>query len=231
MQAVILVAGRGTRMKELTEGVPKGLLQVAGRSLLEYALDVLPENVDEVIFIVGYLGSMIHDKFGAEYFGKRILYIEQEELNGTAGALWLAQDVLKDRFIVMNGDDIYDRADVVRITRAKDWALLVTRVPHMNEGGKVIMNKKGLITNIVEGEHDGKPSLMSANVFLLDTRIFSSKLIPKAPDSSEYGLPQTMLVASKQLGIVIEPIAATNWIQISRPEDLRKAEEILASHF
>ena len=91
MQAVILAAGRGTRMKELTENSPKALLEVAGRPLLQYALDTLPNDVDEVVIIVGYLGGMIHDRFGPEYYGKRLLYVEQEELNGTAGALSLAK--------------------------------------------------------------------------------------------------------------------------------------------
>lgn len=225
MQAVILAAGRGTRMKELTETTPKGLLEVSGRALLEYTLDALPESVDEVIFIVGYLGSMIHEKFGADYFGKKIFYVEQEELNGTAGALWQAKDILKDRFLVLNGDDIYERTDIARMTEAKDWALLVAKT---NEGGRIVLDQGGNIIDVVEGQHGNEQSLASANVFWLDTRVFAQPLVAKATGSPEFGLPQTMIAAASALGIAIEPVEAQHWIQISRPEDLKQAESLLA---
>src|SRR5437016_4983418 len=107
MQAVILAAGHGTRMVELTQSVPKPMLTVAGKPLLEYKLDALPEKIDEVIIIVGYLGGVIQKHFGGLYDNKRILYVEQEKLDGTAGALWCAKDILHDRYLVMMGDDIY----------------------------------------------------------------------------------------------------------------------------
>src|SRR3989338_3733767 len=109
MQAVILAAVRGTRMKELTEGTPKALLEISGKPLLQYEFDSLPEVVDEVIIIVGYMGSMIQQRFGGIYKDKKIFYVEQDVLDGTAGALWRAKDILSDRFLVMMADDLYGR--------------------------------------------------------------------------------------------------------------------------
>ena len=227
MQAVILAAGRGSRMKGLTEAIPKPLLQVANRTLLEYKFDALPDEVDEIIIVVGYLGSSIHDRFGGDYFGKRLLYVEQGEAHGTAGALWSAKDVLKGRFLVLMGDDMYGRDDVARMAQAKDWAMGIEETPSLEEGGQVILDSKGRITKIVEGQHAGKPGLMSTNFFLLDTRIFSCPRVPKAPNSPEFGLPQTVLAAADQLKIPLEAIPATSWIQISAPDDLKKAEQTL----
>ena len=73
MQAVILAAGHGTRMDELTTAVPKPMLEVAGKPLLEYKLDALPDHIDEVVLIVGYLGNVIRQHFGALYGKQRIL--------------------------------------------------------------------------------------------------------------------------------------------------------------
>jgi NDP-sugar pyrophosphorylase family protein len=227
MQTVILAAGHGTRMKELTDSKPKGLLEVAGRPLLEYTFDAIPEEMGEVVLVIGHLGGMIHDHFGGEYVGKRVLYVEQGEIHGTAGALWCAKDILKERFLVMMGDDIYGPSDVARMAQAKDWAIGVKEVPSIKEGGKIVLDGKGRMKEIVEGKHDGRPGLVSTNLFLLDTRIFASPLVPKAPGSPEYGLPQTALAASSQLKIPLEAIPATSWILINAPEDLEKAEEIL----
>ena len=227
MQVVILAAGRGTRMGELTNAAPKGLMQVSGRTLLEYGFDALPDDIDEIIVVVGYLGGMIHDAFGGEYFGKRILYVEQGEAHGTAGALWSAKDVLKGRFLVLMGDAIYGEGDIARMAQAKDWAMGIQETPSLKEGGQVILDSKGRITRIVEGHHKGKPGFVSTNLFLLDTRIFSCPLVPKAPDSPEFGLPQTVLAAAEQLKIPLKAVTATSWIQISAPDDLKKAEHTL----
>ena len=75
MQVVILAAGRGTRMGGLTERVPKSLLEVAGKTLLEHKFDILPDDVDEIIIVVGYLGDKIREWYGDGYHSKRIQYL------------------------------------------------------------------------------------------------------------------------------------------------------------
>ena len=109
MQALILAAGRGTRMQDLTNEVPKPMLTVHGKTLLARKLEVLPPQIDEVIFIVGYQGDLIREAFGSEYNGRRISYVEQETLNGTMGAVTLAKPYITGKFIVMMGDDLYGR--------------------------------------------------------------------------------------------------------------------------
>ena len=224
MQAVILAAGRGVRMGALTESTPKPMLQIKGRTLLEYKLAALPEEVNEVIIVVGYLGGMIQSHFGGEYNGKRLYYIEQENLTGTAGALWLCKDILKHSFIILNADDIYAPEDIQKIVRHHGWALLVDEVAHMKSGGKVISTKKGLVQEIKEGDHTGKRGLMNTNVFKIDTRVFDYPLVPKDPGSKEFGLPQTVLAASHAAGIAIDAIKATSWTQITEPADLERLE-------
>ncbi len=228
MQAVILAAGHGTRMEELTHAVPKPMLEVGGKPLLEYKLEALPDEIDEVIIITGYLGNVIQAYFGSSYTEKKIIYVEQKELNGTAGALWCARSILRDRFLVMMGDDIYAPEDSKTCIADGDvWRLLVQQVPEMRRAGDVQLDASANIATIIEGDRRGAPGLASTNMFLLDTRLFSCPMVPKQDGSLEFGLPQTVIAAAKTLGIRFEPVFTDQWIQITSPSDLAKATEKL----
>lgn len=226
MKVVILAAGRGTRMKDLTGTVPKPMLKVAGKTLIEHKLDALPEGVDEVVMVIGYQGDVIREYFKDEFGGRKIRYVEQENLNGTAGALWLARPFLTDRFVVMMGDDLYAREDVKACFAAPEWSVLAEETEAMASGGRMVMDQSGNIVDIVEGEHAGS-GLMNTNMFGLDPRIFNYPMVAKAHGSDEYGLPQTVLAASKLSGIALAAVQATLWIQVTAPEDLQKAEALL----
>lgn len=228
MQAVILAAGKGTRMKELTQSVPKPMLKVLGKTLIEHKLDALPKGVDEVILIVGYQADVIRDYFKDSFGGRRIRYVTQEELNGTAGALWLARPYLSERFVVMMGDDIYAREDVEACLASPDWSVLVEETETMASGGRMVMDESGHIVDIEEGDHTGKPGLMNTNLLALDPRLFEYPLVPKTQGSDEYGLPQTVLAASIASGIPLAAVRSTFWIQVTAPKDLQKAEEALS---
>lgn len=228
MQAVILAAGKGTRMKALTQSVPKPMLQVLGKTLIEHKLDALPESVDEVILIIGYQGHVIREHFGDSYKGRTIRYVTQEELNGTMGALALASPYLTERFVVMMGDDIYAKEDIEACLAAPGWSVLVEETERMGAGGRMVMDEARNIVAIEEGDHTGKPGLMNTNLLALDPTLFSYPLVPKAPGSDEYGLPQTVVAASQASGIPLRAVPATFWIQVTAPEDLARAEAILA---
>ena len=229
MQAVILAAGRGTRMGALTEGTPKSMLEVGGKTLLEHKFDALPDAVDEIIIIVGYLGGIIHDRYGGDYNGKRILYEEQENIiGGTADALWQAKDVLHNRFLVLMGDDLYSEHDMERVMAPDDgWTQLVEETNRPRAGGNVVFDKNHHITSIEEGMHAGQ-GYIGTNCYQLDTRIFDFTMVPKATGSKEMGLPQTALAAAKKLKIPFYAVKASAWIQITAPEDLEFAEKVLA---
>lgn len=225
MQAVILAAGRGSRMGKLTEERPKPMLEVNGKTLLEHKFDVLPDDVDEIIIVVGYLANTIKEKFGDNYKGKKVTYVTQENIvGGTADALWQAKDLLHGSFVVMMGDDLYSQEDIQAL-RAHEWALLVQRVADTGVGGKII-TENGNIVDIIEGNSGGEGAV-STNLFVLDPRIFEYPQVPKSKNSKELGLPQTVLAASKTSGIPFVMVEATQWIQITNPDDLERAAKEL----
>lgn len=226
MQAVILAAGRGTRMGALTEHLPKPMLPVLGKTLLEHKFDALPEGVHEIIIIVGYLKEKIIERFGDSYQGKKLIYIEQKNIvGGTMDALLQAKEVLSEKFLVMMGDDIYASEDI-RSVLSHEWALLVARVPDTSVGGRIVEENERVV-DILEHSVSGE-GFISTNLFVLDPRIFMYQPVPKAPGSLELGLPQTVLAASRESTIALSLVPATEWLQITAPEDLLRAEKMLS---
>lgn len=107
MQIVILAGGLATRLRPLTEGVPKSMISINGKPFLEYQIELLRKNgLADILLCTSHLGSQIQDYFGnGEDFGVRLKYSEEKErLLGTGGALKKAENLLEDRFFVMYGD-------------------------------------------------------------------------------------------------------------------------------
>jgi UDP-N-acetylglucosamine diphosphorylase / glucose-1-phosphate thymidylyltransferase / UDP-N-acetylgalactosamine diphosphorylase / glucosamine-1-phosphate N-acetyltransferase / galactosamine-1-phosphate N-acetyltransferase len=213
-------------MGVLTENTPKPLLEVGGKTLLEHNFDALPVSVGEVIIVVGYRGVQIREKFGSVYKDKKISYVEQENpTGGTAQALWLAKGMLREKFLVMNGDNIYAPEDMAACAALPDWSVLVQERPRVGTGRVIV--EKGLVQNIAENtDHTGEAGFANTGFYVLDMRIFEYPAVPKAPESTELGLPQTMIQAVKS--IPTHAVSATFWIEIKSPPDIDKAEAILA---
>ncbi|MCD1296253.1 nucleotidyltransferase [Methanocella sp. CWC-04] len=112
MKAFILCGGRGERLKPITDNVPKPMVPVAGKPILEYQIDLLKKHgVDEAVLLVGWHGEAIENYFGdGSKFGMHIEYSYEDPNNrlGTAGPIKAAKDKIDGTFIVMNGDIISD---------------------------------------------------------------------------------------------------------------------------
>ena len=152
MQAAILAGGLGTRLRPLTNKVPKAMIPVNGRPFLEFEVDLLRKNkVNDLVLCLGYLGEQVEEHFGdGAKFGVRIRYSHDgKELLGPIGGLKMAEPLLEDEFFVTYGD-AYLRLNyagmmaALRLSR-KPAAMAVYR----NEGrlGKSdVIAKDGLVT-------------------------------------------------------------------------------------
>lgn len=103
---VLMLGGLGTRLRPLTQTVPKPMLKVGNRPILEHIMETLvSQGFNEFYFCINYLGHMIRDHFGnGEKWGVTIHYVEESKRMGTAGALSLLPHVMQTPFLVMNGD-------------------------------------------------------------------------------------------------------------------------------
>ena len=111
MKVVIMAGGKGTRLKEITKDeIPKPMVKVLGKTILEHQIDVLKKNdLKDIIIIVGYLGEKIKHYFkDGKDFGVNITYIDEHEPLGTAGSFYFFKNYVKEDFILLFGDIIFD---------------------------------------------------------------------------------------------------------------------------
>src|SRR3954467_6995893 len=115
MDAIILAAGKGTRLRPHTETVPKPLLPVQGRPILDWIVGALPP-VDRLIVVVNYLAEQIEAYLGKQTHVRNWTTVRQAEPRGTGDALMSCKAaVTSDRVMVLNGDDLMSRADLAKL--------------------------------------------------------------------------------------------------------------------
>ncbi len=222
-QAVIMAAGLGTRLRPHTLNTPKPLLPVAGRPILEWNIEKLPPGIDEVILVVGYLKEKIMAHFGPAWRGRKISYVEQRELRGTGDALSLCRPYLAERFLVMNGDDLYAARDIAALAGYR-LAILAKACDVPSRYGAFRTDAAGRLIDIIEGGQAPAGGLVNAGLYALDRRFFDYPLAP-IRDGKEFGLPQTLVGMAKDHQIDVVP--ASFWLPIGYPADLDKATEYL----
>ncbi|MFZ2594074.1 MAG: nucleotidyltransferase family protein [Minisyncoccia bacterium] len=219
MQIVILAAGEGKRMRPLTEHVPKPMLKIDGKTIIEHILAVLPQDVDEVILVVGYLKESIMDYFGDFFEGRRIRYVVQEKPLGTGHALFECQKLLSGRFMVMMADDLHSSRDITALLGAGDNGILVKAVAGTFTGGKMVMNESQELTAVLEGTHTEGQGYVNAAVYVLTPEIFNYPLVA-IKDGAEFGLPQTIVTMARTTPVKLVP--SHDWTQITDAADFAR---------
>ena len=218
MQAIILAAGRGERMRPLTEQLPKPLIKIGGQSILGRTIDNLPDEISEIILVVGYKGEMI-EEFVKSYSQKKITCVYQKELNGTAGALFLVKDLLEERFLVLMADDLYRKSDIEKILQY-ELAILAKEADRPEEFGVFQVNDNNELIDIIEKPSNYIGSLVNIGIYSLTKKIFDYQ--PVKISNREFGLPQTIVKMTKDIPVKI--IKADFWYPIGYPDDLERAE-------
>lgn len=224
MQAVILAAGEGTRLRPLTLDKPKPLVEINGRSILEYIMDNLIGFVDEIILVIGYKGEKIKEKFGDSFKGVKLKYVEQGERLGNAHALSLAKQFLDGKFIVMNGDDLYLKKDVEKCLK-HELCVLARKVDNPERFGIITLKENNIIDEFIEKPKEFIGDLANTGCCVLNKKIFDEIEILGKSERGEYELSEAIRnLAQKE---EVRCVEAEFFFPIAYPEDIEKAGEIL----
>ncbi len=198
MQAIILAAGRGTRLQPLTDTIPKAMVPVNGTPILETIIKQLKTvGVTEVVIIVHYLKDQIINYFGdGTKIGLKIKYVEQKELTGSANAVLLAEQHITDkRFFVIACDSLFETDQLARVLAHKSADGVFTCKEVTYEQAKqlgVLFIEGPRVTKIIEKPKDPPSILANFSVYLLPRDIFDAcKKVPQGP-KGEYWLPEAI---------------------------------------
>lgn len=226
-EAIVLVGGLGTRLRDVVSDVPKPLAPVAGRPFLGWVLDQLAENgIRHVVLAAGHMAQMIQDFAGRQWKGMSIVYSIEAQALGTGGAISQARGQLHgDCAHVLNGDTFlrYQPAALEAATRAAgaQIGVALARVDDLTRYGAVECDGP-LVSAFLEKGRSG-PGLINAGCYFL-----GSQALRSLPDQTRYSFETEVLVPMVASGRVAGYADTADFIDIGVPDDYRRAQSKFA---
>lgn len=226
MDGIILAGGLGTRMRPLTDNMPKPLLKVRGKPVLEWALRGLRPTADHAIIVVKYLKEQIEVFMAQQTIFEQYTLVEQlPKPLGTGHALQCCAPYLKSReFLVHNGDDLFGSKSLAKLAQV-DLGILTLPRYDQSKWGVAVMDETGRLVRLHEKPAEGTyPTPVQANIgaYKLNTSIFDYEL-PLSP-RGEYELTDYITWLAQQGTVQVVP--ADFWFPIGTPEDLEAAQTL-----
>lgn len=218
MKAVILAAGKGTRMKPLTEDTPKPLLPTAGKPIIQHNIDLIERHVDEIVVVAGYeIGQF------REYFSDTdVQIVEQKEALGTAHAALQAREYIEDSALILNGDDIYGE-EIKDVIENGNSVLASTADNPSNYG--VYDEENGEIQDLIEKPDSPPSNLVSTGCFSVDRSFFEMLEEVGESERGEYEITDALRRYIEEE--TVELVKTDRWLPCSYPWQLIDANEEL----
>ncbi len=219
MKAVILAAGEGARMGPFTASVPKVMIPVGNRPIMEYAVRALVESgVRDILVMIGYRRERIQSYFqDGKAFDARITYIPEPKQLGTAHTVRQAKPNLDGRFLVLNGSNLVDRPFVTDLLDHADGpAVVIKESDRPQEYGVVTLRGRNVL-GITERPREVLSNLINTGAYVLDPSIFD--LIDRQAEAGHHDLPSVLSEWAKTTAITAVESQGT-WVDARYPWDL-----------
>lgn len=219
MDAIILAGGRGTRLRPLTDQVPKPLIPIQGKPLLEWSLMTMRPVVDRLLVVASYLKDQVDAFMAAQRIFEDYKVIEQRPKPlGTGHAVQCCQDALRgSSFLVINGDDLYPTSAIEALAQAKAGLLTVER-DDQSRWGIVVLNEQGNVARLHEKPPEGyypTPVLVNTGAYKFTQEIFDCSL--QLSERGEYEI--TDYVSCLAQTETIRAIRTPTWVTVGNLDD------------
>ncbi|MDQ3198236.1 MAG: nucleotidyltransferase family protein [Verrucomicrobiota bacterium] len=227
-RAVLLAAGRGTRMRDLTNDLPKPMIEVRGQPILQYIIEGLRgAGVNQFLVIVGWRAEVVRQSFGdGASLGVAIGYATQVVQDGTGKVVELARDfVANDAFILGYGDILVDPVNYSRLTNldaGTEAIVTVKRSDDVSKGGAVFVNERFELTDLREKPAPGEPTSpwYNAGIYAFRPSIFEFTACLERSPRHEFELTDAIR-ALAQSGKKVQALELTGaWADVRDPEIL-----------
>jgi mannose-1-phosphate guanylyltransferase len=230
MQALVLAGGEGTRLRPLTNTVPKPVIPLVNRPFLGYMIEWLAAHgFTEVILSCMFLAGDIRRVLGDEWKGTRLHYVEEPEPRGTAGAVKFAESVLDERFAVLNGDILTD-FDISVLWQAHEQfgergTITLMEVDDPSAYGLVLRDDRDQVTDFIEKPKHAPPggAFVNAGAYVLERDVLDL-VAPDRPVSFE----REVFPALVGKGLYAH-VASGYWLDIGTPDRYLEATRYLLS--
>lgn len=234
VDVVVLCAGLGTRLKPLTDSVPKALVPIAGRPLLAYHLKAMKQaGIRRVVCVVGYLGDRIREYVGdGTSFGLKVQYASQPVPNGTGGAVLAARDYVRSNpFAVLYADVFFQPmgATWASVLGDDSGAMLCAEVRDTSQFGRVITGdsaRGGVVKRVVEKDGRNVPGLMNAGLLLLPKKAMGYLEMAKPSPRGEIELP-AIVEPMNRGGEAMRVVSVNRWTDIGTLSALEFAQTLV----
>jgi len=222
MDAIILAAGLGTRLRPHTLTTPKPLLPVRGRPILDWTLGALPPTIDRVVVVVNYLAEQIEAYLQKQTHFRDWATVHQAEPRGTGDALRSCREQIgSERFLVMNGDDLYGAADLA-VLAACPAGVLVYPVDDPRHWGIAFLRPDGTLEKLVEKPPLEGRRLANTGVYLCPRDVFDIPLALSA--RGEYEITDYVTKLAERGPVSVVP--AKFWLPIGHVEAWQRAQQV-----
>ena len=231
-KAMLLAAGRGTRMRELTDELPKPMIAVRGKPILQHIIEGLAQaGITDVLIVVGYRQEVVTGFFGdGSKFGVRITYATQVVQDGTGRVVELGRDFAgADPFVLSYGDILVDPANYRRLVSLGDAEALISvkRNEDVSKGGAVFVNERFELTDLREKPKPGEPTSpwYNAGVYTFRPSIFAFTAKLERSPRGEYELTDAIRALALS-GRCVQAYELTgDWADVRDPEVLAELNQ------
>ena len=240
-RAIVLAAGRGSRLHALTGNAPKCLAEIGGEPLLERALHALAsQGITEAVIVIGYMGEMVRDRIGSRFAGVDIRYVEAPDYATTNNirSLWDARDYLDRDLVLLEADVAFDPAVIGALLGQSGSSAAVAPYNLALSGTVVRRDRNGRVTSFILGaeqgpEFDSTDTFKTVNIYVLREQLLREHVLPRLCEVIEAGrvneyyesiLRDCVADRSSGIDMAAVDVSSTRWSEIDDDHDLDAAE-------